>query len=127
MANKVRAATSLLTTDPNSKNPWSLYFREHGSPSIEMVRTPALITLVRRSIPTHLRGLVWQVVSGSTSYSWAYPGQYEDYLARMDQAETLCKEEIEKDLRRTLPDKPEFHTETNLNNLRTVLTCYSLR
>jgi hypothetical protein len=96
-----------------------------------------LKSLIRDGIPPELRGMVWYQCSGamekmasaqSTSAKDGMAMSYETLLKHIDQLkDTHVGYEIEKDLRRTLPEIAWCRDESGINSLRTILRAYALR
>lgn len=57
----------------------------------------------------------------------ANPGYYADVVEQSLGACNLATEEIERDLRRSLPEHPAFQSDTGISALRRVLTAYAYR
>ncbi|CCK68551.1 GTPase-activating protein MDR1 KNAG_0B01040 [Huiozyma naganishii CBS 8797] len=103
---------------------WFDYFKENGQ-NISMVRTLYFQKLVRIGIPNRLRGEIWDVCSGSMFLREANEDLYERLLSSNKNKSSQATEEIEKDLKRSLPEYSAYQTEEGIQRLRNVLTAYS--
>lgn len=65
--------------------------------------------------------------SGAVNDMAANPGYYADVVEQSLGACNLATEEIERDLRRSLPEHPAFQSDTGISALRRVLTAYAYR
>jgi len=88
----------------------------------------ALTQAIRQGVPPELREEVWlQCLGARDKKRSALPqDQYEAVLGRAEQSSEYF-EQIEKDLRRTLPTNTHFQREDGLDALRSVLLAYSER
>lgn len=57
----------------------------------------------------------------------ANPGYYAEVVEQSLGTCNLATEEIERDLRRSLPEHPAFQSDTGISALRRVLTAYAYR
>uniref|UniRef100_A0A8C7E6H2 TBC1 domain family member 8B n=1 Tax=Naja naja TaxID=35670 RepID=A0A8C7E6H2_NAJNA len=83
--------------------------------------------LVVRGIPEVLRGELWLLFSGAVNDMASHPGYYSELVEKSFGACTLETDEIERDLRRSLPEHPAFQSDTGISALRRVLTAYAYR
>uniref|UniRef100_A0A1B0B5L1 Rab-GAP TBC domain-containing protein n=1 Tax=Glossina palpalis gambiensis TaxID=67801 RepID=A0A1B0B5L1_9MUSC len=106
---------------------WESHFRDYGR-GISMFRTTAVINLIAEGIPDKLRQEIWLIFSGAIHEKEMNPGLYEDLV---EKAACLkhCSvhDEIERDLRRSLPEHPAFQHDDGLGALKRVLQAYALR
>ncbi|TPX47445.1 hypothetical protein SeMB42_g03311 [Synchytrium endobioticum] len=77
-------------------------------------------------IPEKIRGDLWLVLSGAW-YSKHEPMQYMKILTDHQGLASPFAEEIEKDVRRSLPEHPAYQSSVGIDALRRLLTAYSWR
>jgi hypothetical protein len=109
-------------------NKWTDYFETHGRDVCiikEMKPLRELITLTN-GVPDVYRGDFWMLVSGAW-YSRPATGYYQHLLTENELKRNPFAEEIEKDVRRSLPEHPAFQSRTGIDALRRVLTAFSFR
>lgn len=110
---------------------WSDYFREYGV-HVSLVRTGIIFKLTKIGFPSRIRGELWETFAGSLTdrfFSSQNIGSksYKQYLDDLVNMESFSFEEIEKDLRRSLPEYPAYQNEEGINSLRNVLMAYTLK
>uniref|UniRef100_A0A1L8DMP1 Rab-GAP TBC domain-containing protein n=1 Tax=Nyssomyia neivai TaxID=330878 RepID=A0A1L8DMP1_9DIPT len=105
---------------------WEEHFREFGR-GISMFRTWDVANLVLQGIPDRLREEVWLTFSGAIHDRDMHPGMYEDLVEKSMIKYTPAHDEIERDLHRSLPEHPAFHTDEGIDALRRVLQAYAYR
>uniref|UniRef100_A0A8C8R5W2 TBC1 domain family member 8B n=1 Tax=Pelusios castaneus TaxID=367368 RepID=A0A8C8R5W2_9SAUR len=105
---------------------WNILFVECGR-GVSMFRTKKTRDLVVRGIPEALRGELWLLFSGAVNDMATNPGYYSDLVGKSLGTCTLATDEIERDLRRSLPEHPAFQSDTGISALRRVLTAYAYR
>ncbi|NP_001107709.2 TBC1 domain family member 8B [Xenopus tropicalis] len=105
---------------------WKILFTECGR-GVSMFRTKKTRNLVVRGIPETLRGELWLLFSGAVNDMAANPGYYTEIVEKSLGTCTLATDEIERDLRRSLPEHPAFQSDTGISALRRVLTAYAYR
>ncbi|XP_048192831.1 TBC1 domain family member 8B [Perognathus longimembris pacificus] len=105
---------------------WNILFSECGR-GISMFRTRKTRDLVVRGIPETLRGELWMLFSGACNDMAANPGYYSEVVEQSLGTSNMATEEIERDLRRSLPEHPAFQSDTGISALRRVLTAYAYR
>lgn len=106
---------------------WESHFRDYGR-GISMYRTTDVINLIVEGVPDKLRQEIWLIFSGAIHEKDMHPGLYEDLVekaASIKQSST--HDEIERDLRRSLPEHLAFQSEDGLGALKRVLQAYALR
>jgi hypothetical protein len=105
---------------------WETFFLNYGY-GLCRVNNKEFRSLVRRGVPDKLRGLIWQVCSGSVYLRLVkeQEGYYQRLLEIAKGKSTIEIEEIEKDLHRTFPEHPFFQTSEGINSLRNVLVAYA--
>ncbi|KAL7979517.1 hypothetical protein Chor_004675 [Crotalus horridus] len=89
---------SKMLKEKMKEQSWNILFIECGR-GVSMFRTRKTRDLIVRGIPEVLRGELW----------------------------LLFSDEIERDLRRSLPEHPAFQSDTGISALRRVLTAYAYR
>ncbi|KAJ3153650.1 hypothetical protein HDU86_005148 [Geranomyces michiganensis] len=107
---------------------WNAYFDANGR-DVGMVRDlRPLRELVLRTdgIPSAFRGDVWMICAGAR-YSRPNGSYYATLVADHLNETSAFAEEIEKDVRRSLPEHPAYQTPMGIDALRRVLTAYSWR
>eukprot|EP00117_Sycon_ciliatum_P030020 scpid28782/ scgid3007/ TBC1 domain family member 9; TBC1 domain family member 9A len=106
---------------------WDQHFSEYGR-GMCMYRTPQLVDLVLKGIPDSLRAELWMLLSGAHYQMTAEPDYYEE-LSKTAQSEIppSVLDEIERDLRRSLPEHAAFQSEVGIDALRRVLASYAVR
>uniref|UniRef100_A0A8C0FSE1 TBC1 domain family member 8B n=1 Tax=Bubo bubo TaxID=30461 RepID=A0A8C0FSE1_BUBBB len=105
---------------------WNILFVERGH-GVSMFRTKKTRDLVVRGIPEALRGELWLLFSGAVNVMASNPGYYTELVEKSFGTCTLATDEIERDLRRSLPEHPAFQSDTGISALRRVLTAYAYR
>ncbi|XP_062819860.1 TBC1 domain family member 8B [Anolis carolinensis] len=105
---------------------WNILFIECGR-GVSMFRTRKTRDLIVRGIPEVLRGELWLLFSGAVNDMATNPGYYTELVERSLGTCTLATDEIERDLRRSLPEHPAFQSDTGISALRRVLTAYAHR
>ncbi|KAL0092742.1 rab-GTPase-TBC domain-containing protein [Phycomyces blakesleeanus] len=103
---------------------WKKIFLEHGR-NLTVVKTPRFAKLVRFGLPNRLRGELWETCSGAIYQRFMNQGLYERLLEENKDKNSLSREEIEKDLNRSLPEYSAYQTPQGIDSLRRVLTAYS--
>jgi Ca2+-binding EF-hand superfamily protein len=120
----------LALNDLNAWKEWEDYYKDYGQ-GFSMIRTPKFEDLINRmGIPDQLRGVMWQLCSGSTYLRYLLEGQnyYASLLKQSieETTESLVADEIEKDLHRSLPEHTFYQSQTGIDTLRRVLIAYSV-
>ncbi|CAL8069513.1 unnamed protein product [Calicophoron daubneyi] len=105
---------------------WADYFSLYGS-GMTMYRTEELRRLVLNGLPRKLRGRLWMILSGAENELCVHPGYYEQLVQQTEGRVNFVVEEIERDLHRSLPEHPAYHTPEGIASLRRVLTTYAYR
>ncbi|XP_053129554.1 TBC1 domain family member 8B [Hemicordylus capensis] len=105
---------------------WNILFIECGR-GVSMFRTRKTRDLIVRGIPEVLRGELWLLFSGAVNDMAVNPGYYSELVEKSLGTCTLATDEIERDLRRSLPEHPAFQSDTGISALRRVLTAYAYR
>ncbi|CAH8526583.1 unnamed protein product [Dicrocoelium dendriticum] len=105
---------------------WADYFAVYGS-GMTMYRTTCLRSLVLKGLPVKLRGRLWMILSGAENELCVHPGYYAELVRQTEGRVNFVVEEIERDLHRSLPEHPAYHTAEGIAALRRVLTTYAYR
>lgn len=103
---------------------WFNYFKENGE-NLAIVKNHEFQKLIRIGVPNRMRGEIWELCSGSMYLRQANPGVYQTILKENAGKVSQAVEEIEKDLKRSLPEYTAYQTEEGIERLRNVLTAYS--
>uniref|UniRef100_A0A8D0HDT6 TBC1 domain family member 8B n=1 Tax=Sphenodon punctatus TaxID=8508 RepID=A0A8D0HDT6_SPHPU len=117
---------SKMLKEKMKEQSWNILFAECGR-GVSMFRTKKTRDLVVRGIPETLRGELWLLFSGAVNDMVTSPGYYSELVERSLGTCTLATDEIERDLRRSLPEHPAFQSDTGISALRRVLTAYAYR
>ncbi|XP_040179753.1 TBC1 domain family member 8B [Rana temporaria] len=116
----------IMLKEKMKEQSWNILFSECGR-GISMFRTKRTRNLVVRGIPETLRGELWLLFSGAVNDMADNPGYYPEIVEKSLGTCTLATDEIERDLRRSLPEHPAFQSDTGISALRRVLTAYAYR
>ncbi|KAL8180855.1 UNVERIFIED_CONTAM: TBC1 domain member 8B, partial [Gekko kuhli] len=117
---------SKMLKEKMKEQSWNILFIECGR-GVSMFRTRKTRDLIVRGIPEMLRGELWLLFSGAVNDMATNPGYYAELVERSLGTCTLATDEIERDLRRSLPEHPAFQSDTGISALRRVLTAYAYR
>ncbi|XP_061454946.1 TBC1 domain family member 8B isoform X2 [Rhineura floridana] len=117
---------SKMLKEKMKEQSWNILFVECGR-GVSMFRTRKTRDLIVRGIPEVLRGELWLLFSGAVNDMATNPGYYTELVERSLGTCTLATDEIERDLRRSLPEHPAFQSDTGISALRRVLTAYAYR
>lgn len=117
---------SKMLKEKMKEQSWNILFSECGR-GVTMFRTKKTRDLVVRGIPETLRGELWMLFSGAVNDMATNPGYYAEVVEQSLGTCNLATEEIERDLRRSLPEHPAFQSDTGISALRRVLTAYAYR
>ncbi|EMP35386.1 TBC1 domain family member 8B [Chelonia mydas] len=119
-------STIIQLKEKMKEQSWNILFVECGR-GVSMFRTKKTRDLVLRGIPETLRGELWLLFSGAVNDMATNPGYYTELVEKSLGTCTLATDEIERDLRRSLPEHPAFQSDTGISALRRVLTAYAYR
>jgi TBC1 domain family member 8/9 len=100
------------------------YLSIHGR-NLTLLHYPRLTRLILLGLPSLLRGEFWEILSGSSFQRFLNPGEYEKILEENQGRRSLSTDEIEKDLKRSLPEYKGYQTDEGIDKLRRVLVAYS--
>ncbi|KAL3237495.1 GTPase-activating protein MDR1 RNJ42_01029 [Nakaseomyces bracarensis] len=103
---------------------WFEYFKDNGT-NLSLVRNHTFYKLMRVGVPNRLRGEIWEYCSGSMYLRYENPGEYRKILQDHHGQTSQAIEEIEKDLKRSLPEYTAYQKAEGIQRLRNVLTAYS--
>ncbi|CAB4251887.1 similar to Saccharomyces cerevisiae YGR100W MDR1 Cytoplasmic GTPase-activating protein for Ypt/Rab transport GTPases Ypt6p, Ypt31p and Sec4p [Maudiozyma barnettii] len=103
---------------------WFEYYKENGE-NLAIIQNHTFQKLVRIGIPSRMRGEIWELCSGSMYLRFANPGKYNRLLEDNKDKTSQAIDEIEKDLKRSLPEYSAYQTPQGIQRLRNVLTAYS--
>ncbi|KAK7798445.1 hypothetical protein U0070_017438 [Myodes glareolus] len=117
---------SKMLKEKMKEQSWNILFSECGR-GVSMFQTKKTRDLVVRGIPETLRGELWMLFSGAVNDMATNPGYYAEVVEQSLGTCNLATEEIERDLRRSLPEHPAFQSDTGISALRRVLTAYAYR
>ncbi|XP_006275543.2 TBC1 domain family member 8B isoform X2 [Alligator mississippiensis] len=117
---------SKMLKEKMKEQSWNILFVECGR-GVSTFRTKKTRDLVVRGIPETLRGELWLLFSGAVNDMATNPGYYTEVVEMSIGTSTLATDEIERDLRRSLPEHPAFQSDTGISALRRVLTAYAYR
>ncbi|XP_004454602.1 TBC1 domain family member 8B isoform X2 [Dasypus novemcinctus] len=117
---------SKMLKEKMKEQSWNILFAECGR-GVSMFRTKKTRDLVVRGIPETLRGELWMLFSGAINDMATNPGYYVKMVEQSLGTCNLATDEIERDLRRSLPEHPAFQSDTGISALRRVLTAYAYR
>ncbi|KAH8870622.1 TBC1 domain family member 9 [Schistosoma japonicum] len=119
---------SLMNSEAESQRlgNWIKYFEEYGS-GMSMFRNERLKNLVLNGLPEQKRGSLWMILSGAENEMFANPGYYDKLISGVQGCNNFVNEEIERDLHRSFPEHPAYHTPEGIESLRRVLTAYAYR
>ncbi|KAJ9571500.1 EF-hand calcium-binding domain profile [Nakaseomyces glabratus] len=103
---------------------WFEYFKDNGT-NLSLVRNHTFKKLIRVGVPNRLRGEIWEYCSGSIYLRYQNPDEYQKLLTENAGKTSQAIDEIEKDLKRSLPEYSAYQTTEGIQRLRNVLTAYS--
>ncbi|KAG0667742.1 GTPase-activating protein [Maudiozyma exigua] len=103
---------------------WFEYFKENGE-NLAIIQNHTFQKLVRIGVPSRMRGEIWELCSGSMYLRFSHPGEYQKLLDDNRDKTSQAIDEIEKDLKRSLPEYSAYQTPEGIQRLRNVLTAYS--
>lgn len=129
-------------TDMEQECAWVDYFAQYGR-DMCMIKTAQLRRLVLNGVPESFRPQLWTVLSGA-SYFRSGDESYRRNLIRLQQQDRIARNtssedvsslrmtmvtlgEIERDVKRSMPDHPAYQSTIGLGALRRVLNSYSFR
>jgi hypothetical protein len=137
------AASYEQDIDMEQECAWVDYFAQYGR-DMCMIKTAQLRRLVLNGIPESFRPQLWTVLSGA-SYFRSGDESYRRNLIRLQQQDRISQSsrrnsedgtsrltmvtmgEIEKDVKRSMPDHPAYQSTIGLGALRRILNSYSFR
>ncbi|GJJ71620.1 TBC1 domain family member 8/9 [Entomortierella parvispora] len=122
---KYGAGTELAPDEMDQECDWVDYFAMYGR-DVCMIKTTMLQSLVMRGIPDSFRPQLWMVLSGGL-YLRSNDETYALNLLHNNSKSSPILGEIEKDIKRSMPDHPAYQSPIGLGALRRVLVSYSWR
>ncbi|KAF9929681.1 TBC1 domain member 8B [Linnemannia zychae] len=145
---KIKPTFAYLESDTSMEQEcaWVDYFAQYGR-DMCMIKTSQLRRLILGGVPDSFRPQLWTILSGA-SYFRSGDESYRRNLLQLQQqdrimftspnegneernsslrATMVTLDEIEKDLKRSMPDHPAYQSSIGLGALRRVLNSYSLR
>ncbi|KAJ3414905.1 hypothetical protein HDV05_005854 [Chytridiales sp. JEL 0842] len=107
---------------------WKEYLESHGMDICMVKEMKVLRELIVKTygFPDRFRGDFWMILTGGW-YSRPDKNYYKRVLEDHLGIPSPFMEEIEKDVRRSLPEHPAYQSQVGLDALRRVLTAYSWR
>ncbi|KAI8621197.1 rab-GTPase-TBC domain-containing protein [Chytriomyces sp. MP71] len=107
---------------------WMDYFNAHGRDVCMVKNVKLLRELIVRccGVPQRLRGGFWMLCAGAWHVR-PEPGYYQGLVKDHTGIPSPFMEEIEKDVRRSLPEHPAYQSKIGIDALRRILTSYSWR
>lgn len=103
---------------------WNEYFHTHGR-NVSIVRQPEFHKLIRVGLPNRLRGEIWEITCGSVYRRMEHQGVYQKMVKEYQGKTSPALEDIEKDLKRSIPGYPGYQSSEGIDRLRRVLSAYS--
>ncbi|KAF9542878.1 TBC1 domain member 8B [Mortierella hygrophila] len=136
------AASQEQDTDMEQECAWVDYFAQYGR-DMCMIKTAQLRRLVLNGVPESFRPQLWTVLSGA-SYFRSGDESYRRNVIQLQQRDRIARNassedgissrvtmvtlgEIERDVKRSMPDHPAYQSTIGLGALRRVLNSYSFR
>ncbi|CAK7904060.1 GTPase-activating protein GYP2 [[Candida] anglica] len=110
--------------DKSKMKLWFDLLRADGR-NLSVIKSPMFFRLVRVGLPNRLRGEIWELCCGSMYERFDNQGEYERILTANAHKQSFAREEIEKDLNRSLPEYVAYQQPEGIERLRRVLTAYS--
>ena len=93
-----------------------------------MFRTHEVFQLILRGVPDKLRQDVWMIFSGAINHKNEQPyGYYQSIVNQTQNMDSVTAQEIEKDLRRSIPEHPGFQDDAGIDALRRILKAYAFK
>ncbi|KAF9975130.1 TBC1 domain member 9 [Actinomortierella ambigua] len=120
------AKGAAIRKEQELESAWVDYFTSRGRDEC-MIRDNAVLRqlILQGSVPSAFRGRLW--LQGSGAVFHMEPRYYARLLHQHRHQRSPAWNEIEKDVRRSLPDHPAYQLPKGLDALRRVLTAYSWR
>ncbi|KAJ3245686.1 hypothetical protein HDU78_008743 [Chytriomyces hyalinus] len=111
-----------------SRAVWMEYLNGHGRDvcMVKDYRVLRELLVTTCGLPHRLRGGLWMLFSGSWHVR-PEPNYYQKLVKDHVGIPSPFMEEIEKDVRRSLPEHPAYQSKIGIDALRRVLTAYSWR
>nr|CAD7196638.1 unnamed protein product [Timema douglasi] len=120
---KTGTSSSQERTEDGEEDAWTLWGRVSNDwENFWKKRNQFVRDLVRKGVPHHFRGIVWQLLCGA--HDSPVKKQYADYI----KATSACEKVIRRDIARTYPEHDFFKEKDGLGqeSLFNVMKAYSL-
>lgn len=115
----------IITKQEVKEQLWRDFFIKNGT-GLQIIKTPAFYKLIRVGICDIFRGEVWENLSGAMYQKFQQPGIYKEILDSNMSKNSQAIEDIEKDVKRSLPEYEGFlENASGVDSLRNVLVAYS--
>uniref|UniRef100_A0A6B2KYX1 Rab-GAP TBC domain-containing protein n=1 Tax=Arcella intermedia TaxID=1963864 RepID=A0A6B2KYX1_9EUKA len=101
------------------------YLNKHAIGDFGIVQTVDFHNAVRGGIPDSYRAHIWKICSGALVKEFISEKTFEQILAENEGKETYFTDIIDRDLHRSLPEHPFYHTEEGIKGLSNVLRAFS--
>lgn len=115
----------IITKQDIKQKLWIEFFTKNGT-GLRIIKTNDFYKLIRVGICDIFRGEIWEVLSGAMYQRFQQPGIYQEILKSNMAKNSQAIEDIEKDVRRSLPEYKGFLDDAaGIDSLRNVLVAYS--
>ncbi|XBW34495.1 hypothetical protein QEN19_000040 [Hanseniaspora menglaensis] len=115
----------VITKQEVKEKLWRELFVKNGS-GLQIIKNADFYKLVRVGICDIFRGEVWENLSGAMYQKFQQPGIYKEILESNMSKHSQAVEDIEKDVKRSLPEYSGFlENAAGIDSLRNVLVAYS--
>eukprot|EP00036_Acanthoecidae_sp_10tr_P002775 CAMPEP_0182942334 /NCGR_PEP_ID=MMETSP0105_2-20130417/50496_1 /TAXON_ID=81532 ORGANISM="Acanthoeca-like sp., Strain 10tr" /NCGR_SAMPLE_ID=MMETSP0105_2 /ASSEMBLY_ACC=CAM_ASM_000205 /LENGTH=1191 /DNA_ID=CAMNT_0025082049 /DNA_START=232 /DNA_END=3808 /DNA_ORIENTATION=- len=124
-ADRKSSAASSIAVTQMKEHMWELHFATYGR-GVSMFRSTKDRELIVKGVPDSNRAQIWMVSSGAVNDLASNPGRYAHLVKNKAQhVPQSVKDEIERDLHRSLPEHPAFQHDDGIDALRRVLLAYA--
>ncbi|CAI8495056.1 hypothetical protein ACO0OL_004265 [Hanseniaspora opuntiae] len=115
----------IITKQDVKQKLWIEFFTKNGT-GLRIIRTSEFYKLIRVGVCDIFRGEIWEILSGAMYQRFQQPGIYREILESNMAKNSQAIEDIEKDVRRSLPEYKGFIDDASgIDSLRNVLVAYS--